>query len=330
SLAVTARNFGVEPAMAAEKLAAILEKLRPVRNQRPRPHLDDKIITAWNGLMISALARAAVSPAVCLQGFAKTYRGAAVRAAEFVRAELYDEDRGVLYRNYREGRGANEAFAEDYAYFIAGLLDLYEATFDDRWLQWADRLQQTMDERFLDGQVGGYFNSAADDASIVLRLKEDYDGAEPAPGSVAAANLLRLAAITHDETRRARGRGVITAAQAVWAQSPQALPEMLCALERALADPPQVVLVGDPCAKDFQALVPVCHERIGPRRALLAVNPAGGVGNWLRERAPWLANMATVDGHAAAYVCEDFTCQAPVVVAAELRKRLYPTVNTPA
>src|SRR5690606_25860609 len=115
--------------------------------------------------MISAFSRAAVSPAECLQENRAVYREAAVHAAKFVQAELYDEARGVLYRNYRQGRGANEGFAEDYAYFIAGLLDLYEATFDERWLRWADRLQQTMDERFLDEKAGGYFNSAADDSS---------------------------------------------------------------------------------------------------------------------------------------------------------------------
>lgn len=323
SLAVTARNFGLEPEPAAQKLASILAKLRAVREQRPRPHLDDKIITAWNGLMISALARAAISPADCLRENRAIYRDAAVRAAEFVRTRLYDESRGVLYRNYREGRGANEGFAEDYAYFIAGLLDLYEATFDEAWLRWADRLQQTMDERFLDEKAGGYFNSAADDASIVLRLKEDYDGAEPTPGSVAASNLLRLAAMTHDEARKVRGRCTITAAQAVWIKSPQALPEMLCALERVLETPRQVVLVGDPAADDFCELAAVCHERIGPRRSLLAVNPGGNSHGWLRERAPWLAEMKTVNGRAAAYVCENFTCQAPVTVADELRKQLY-------
>jgi uncharacterized protein YyaL (SSP411 family) len=323
SLAVTASKFGLEPGPAADKLAGLLVKLRAVREQRPRPHLDDKIITAWNGLMISALARAVVSSAPCLRDRRPAYREAAIRAAKFVAAELYDESRGVLYRNYREGRGTNEAFAEDYAYLIAGLLDLYEATFDETWLRWADRLQQTMDERFLDEKAGGYFNSAADDPSIVLRLKEDYDGAEPTPGSVAASNLLRLAAITHDEACKIRGRCAITAAQAVWTKSPQALPEMLCALERVLETPKQVVLVGTPSAADFTELVAVCHERLGARRTLLAMNPRDDTDSWLRERAPWLADMQMINGRATAYVCENFTCQAPVTVAAELRKQLY-------
>ncbi|MCF7688269.1 MAG: thioredoxin domain-containing protein [Cephaloticoccus sp.] len=322
SLLLTAKAHGMEPEMAAEKLAGLLLRLREVRAQRPRPHLDDKIITAWNGLMISALARGAVSPAGCLAEQRESYRVAAVRAAEFVQRELYDESRGMLYRNYREGRGANEGFAEDYAYFIAGLLDLYEATFDDRWLQWADRLQDTMDRLFLDEKAGGYFNSAAGDASIILRLKEDYDGAEPTPGSVAAANLLRLAAITQDETRRVRGRCTIGAMQAVWVAAPQAMPEMLCAMERALEVPRQVVLAGDPAKEDFQQLLAVCRETLGPRRVLLARGGHGSDHSWLANRAAALGAMQTLDGRATAYVCENFTCQAPVTNADDLRKLL--------
>jgi uncharacterized protein len=322
SLLVTAKAYGLAPEAAADKLAGLLLRLREVRKSRPRPHLDDKVITAWNGLMISALARAAVTPAECLAGQLGNYKLAAVRAAEFVQRELYDESRGVLYRNYREGRGANEGFAEDYAYFIAGLLDLYEATFELRWLIWADRLQDTMDRLFLDDEAGGYFNSAAGDPNIILRLKEDYDGAEPTPGSIAAANLLRLAAITQDETRRARGRCAIVAAQAIWTATPQALPEMLCALERVLEVPRQVVLAGDPGKKDFQNLAMVCREKLGPRRGLLAVDPKDEGGKWLMTKVPAIAEMKLIDGQATAYVCENFTCQAPVTNPDNLRKLL--------
>jgi uncharacterized protein len=322
SLLVSAKAHGLEPEAAAGKLAAILTKLRAVRAQRPRPHLDDKVITAWNGLMISAFARGAVAPAVCLDGQREIYRLAAVRAAEFVQRELYDDSRGVLYRNFREGRGANEGFAEDYAYFIAGLLDLYEATFEERWLQWADRLQDTMDRLFLDAEAGGYFNSAEGDASIILRLKEDYDGAEPTPGSIAAANLLRLAAITQDDSRRVRGRCTLVAAQSVWTANPYAMPEMLCALERALEVPRQVVIAGDPTKDDFKALAAVCRERLGPRRSMLAVNPAAGETTWLRSRVPLLAEMALPGGQATAYLCESFSCQTPVTTPDDLRKLL--------
>ncbi|MBW8781183.1 MAG: thioredoxin domain-containing protein [Verrucomicrobia bacterium] len=311
-LGETAAAHGLVPESAVETLVAALEKLRAIRSQRPRPHLDDKIITAWNGLMISALARGAVSTAACLADKREFYRDAAVRAAGFVRRELYDEARGVLYRCHRESRGGNEGFAEDYAYFIAALLDLYEATFDACWLRWAERLQQTMDALFWDEDGGGYFNSAADDASIVLRLKEDYDGAEPSPNSVAANNLLRLAGIFHDEALRSRGRRTIEALRHQWAKVPQALPEMLCAIERALDVPCQVVIAGDPQAADFRVLAAASRESLGPRRTLLAAD--GGEGQrWLAGRAPWLADMHPQEGRAAAYVCIGNACQAPVV-----------------
>ena len=317
-LGKTAQLHGLTPAFAVELLVSSLEKLRAVRLRRPRPHLDDKIITAWNGLMISALSRGAVSPAECLADKREFYREAAVGAAEFMQRELYDDGRGVLYRCYRQGCGVNEGFAEDYAYLVAGLLDLYEVTFDVRWLRWAERLQQTMDALFWDEAGGGYFNSRADDASIVLRLKEDYDGAEPSPNSVAAANLLRLAAIFHDDALRSRARRTIEALRPRWASAPQALPELLCAIERALDAPCQVVVAGDLQKADFQSLVAVVRERLGPRRALLAVD--GGEGQrWLAERAPWLAEMRTHGPQAAAYVCLGQSCQAQVVEPKELR-----------
>jgi uncharacterized protein YyaL (SSP411 family) len=344
-LAVAARTAGLTPEQANDRLVAALEKLRGVRARRPRPQLDDKIITAWNGLMISALARGHgvlgqgsvpagdFSADKALSSPASRLVQAAIRAAEFVQRELYDPARGVLYRSYREGRGAAEGFAEDYAFLIQGLLDLYEACFDLRWLQWAERLQQTMDAVFWDEVRGGYFNSAAGDAGIVLRLKEDYDGAEPAPSSVAAGNLLRLGAVFDQPaglagqpdrlacSYRERAWRTIEAFRAQWVGAPHAMPQMLCALEQALEAPRHVVLVGDRHAADFRALAAVLHERLGPRRTILAVTDDTD-RRWLAARAPWLAEMSAQGGHATAYVCEEFSCQAPVTEPAELRSLL--------
>jgi len=320
SLLDAARACGLTPEQASAKLLAALERLRAVRAGRPRPHLDDKIVTAWNGLMLSALARGAQ-----VLGEPE-HLAAAVRAAEFVRRELWDETRGVLFRVWRDGRGAAEGFAEDYAFLTQGLIDLYEASFDIRWLQWADRLQAKLDALFWDEAAGGYFNSRAEDASIVLRLKEDYDGAEPAPSSVAAMNLLRLGALLHDDARSARGRRCVEAFRATWSRLPQALPRLLCAAELALEPPRHVVLAGDPATEAFRALAAVLPEGLGPRRAVLCAD--GGEGQrWLAGRAPWLAEMRPRDGRPTAYVCEDFACQAPIVEPAELRRRLWPATD---
>ncbi|HNC24402.1 MAG TPA: thioredoxin domain-containing protein [Opitutaceae bacterium] len=315
SLVETAKKFNLDPERASERLLAAIEQLRTARARRPRPLRDDKVVTANNGLMISALARAAL-----VLGEPE-HLAAAVRAAEFVRRELHDEGPARLYRSWREGRGAAEGFAEDYAYFIQGLLDLYEAAHERRWLEWAARLQATMDARFWDEARGGYFNSAADDPTIVLRLKEDYDGAEPAPSSVAAMNLLRLSAMLNQEALNTRAIRTIEAFRAQWSGTPQAMPAMLCALAMALEPVRQVVLVGDPGRSDFQSLAAVLHERLGPRRVILALTSAED-REWFAARAPWLAEMKPVEGKATAYVCEHFSCQAPVTDAAGLRQRL--------
>jgi hypothetical protein len=178
-----------------------------------------------------------------------------------------------------------------------------------------------MDELFWDASRGGYFNSAAGDASIVLRLKEDYDGAEPAPSSVAAMNLLRLGGLWHDAARRERGRKTIDAFRGQWSSAPHAMPQMLCALELALEPPRHVVIAGDPQSTDFSALVAVFHESLGYRRNILAAE-GGEAQAWLAQRAPWLADMKPLNGRATAYVCEEFACQAPVSDADALRALL--------
>lgn len=313
-LAETARQFSLAPEAANDRLLAIVARLRELRAARPRPLRDDKILAATNALMISAFAKA---HQVLGGEDGDAYLVAATRAAEFVERELYDAAPGILYRTWRDGRGAAAGFAEDYAFLIQALLDLYEAGFDVRWLRRAEQLQATMDALFWDADRGGYFNSAAGDASIVLRLKEDYDGAEPAPSSVAALNLFRLGAVFGGDYR-ARGVRCVEAFRAQWSRAPHALPQMLCALELALEPPRHAVLAGDPAAADFRALAAALHGRLGPRRILLAAD-GGAAQAWLAERAPWLAGMAPRGGRATAYLCEDFACRAPVVDPRELR-----------
>ncbi len=326
----TAELCKLEVPAAEQKLLACLEKLRLTRARRPRPHLDDKIITAWNGLMISALARGARvldvgadlgPPSAAGRSKLRPYLDQATRAAEFIERELHDPATGTLYRSWREGRSDIAGFAEDYAYLIQGLLDLYEAGFEIRWLQWAVKLQARMDELFWDAERGGYFNSRADDPTVIVRLKEDYDGAEPAPNSIAAINLIRLDWMLGLAGARAKALQTIAALRPQWSRLPQALPQMLCAIELALADPRTVVLAGDPRSPDFRALAAVLSERLGLRRAILCAD--GGPGRaWLATHRPYLADMKPVGGRATAYVCENFACQAPVTVAAELRTLL--------
>ncbi|MFI5337767.1 MAG: thioredoxin domain-containing protein, partial [Opitutales bacterium] len=187
SLAVTARQSGLEPAAANDRLLGSLERLRQARSNRPRPHRDEKILTAWNALMLSALTRAHQ-----VLGPAEVYLAAATRTAEFLQRELWDAATGTLYRSWGAGRRSIPAFAEDHAALVQALIDLYEAGFEIRWLQWAEQLQSRMNDLFWDDESGGYFNSRVGDTSVIVRLKDDHDGAEPAANSVALANLVRL------------------------------------------------------------------------------------------------------------------------------------------
>jgi len=315
SLVVTGQEFGLDIEAASGTLLRCLEKLRQVRKLRPRPHLDDKVITAWNGLMISALAKGTQilgEPAHLI---------AATRAAEFIERELFDRSTGVLYRSWREGRSNIEGFAEDYAYLIQGLIDLYEAGFEIRWLQWAVNLQGKMDELFWDTGRGGYFNSRADDPSVIVRLKEDYDGAEPAPNSVATLNLIRLDWMLGLPGAKEKALRVFEVLRTQWTRAPHALPQLLCAFELVLTDPRTAVLAGDSQSAGFQTLVAVLHEKMGPHCALLCAD--GGAGQqWLSSLRPYLAGMKPTGDQTLVYVCDASTCRAPVNSPEALREAL--------
>jgi uncharacterized protein YyaL (SSP411 family) len=308
SVAATAKQFGKDETEIRRGLAEARSKLFELRKKRPRPHLDDKIITAWNGLMISAFARAAQvldDPG---------YLEAAIRAATFLSTELYDASRKVLFRNYREGRSAVEGFADDYAFYIQGLLDLYEASFDVGWLRFAIELQEIQDQLFFDNERGGYFSGSGNDPSILLRLKEDNDSAEPAASSVSALNLLRLAQIRNDGQYYERAEKTIDAFAPQIGHFASAMPQMLVALDLTLSDPRQIVIAGDRDSDETRALVTEVHRHFVPNKVLLLAD--GGDGQrYLEEKLEALRGMKPVDGKPAAYICENFTCKAPVMDA---------------
>jgi hypothetical protein len=250
--------------------------------------------------MISAFARAAQvmdDP---------NYLAAAQDAARCIRTQLYDAGTKTLVRNYREGPSATAGFADDYAFVIQGLLDLYEASFEIEWLKFALELQETLDRVFFDGENGGYFSGSGNDPSILLRMKEDNDGAEPAASSVAATNLLRLAQIRADDSLRRRAEKNIAAFSATLTRVPHAMPQMLVALDYASGKPQQIIVAGEPNAESTRALLREVHRHFLPHKVLLMPDA------FLVEKLPELGEMKPRDGQAAAYVCENFACQAPV------------------
>lgn len=317
SVEEAAQRFDMPAQQVEERLAAARETLFGVRGKRPRPHLDDKAITAWNGLMISAFAK----------GYQvlgdESYLEAAKRAARFVRDELTHPETGELIRSYREGPADVSGFAEDYAFLTQGLLDLYEAGFDSEWLRWADELQAALNEHFWDNDAGGYFANTGQDDSVILRLKEDYDGAEPSANSVAALNLLRLAAMTDNEAHAARANELLDTFRANLEQGGVTVPQMLVALDFAGAKPTQVVLAVRSSAEAdagsgglsgvlsaVDRLMKELHRRFVPRKVVLLAD--GGEGQaWLAERVEFIKSVAPVDGLPTAFVCENFVCQLP-------------------
>jgi uncharacterized protein len=305
SAAEAAKDFGKSAEETEALLASARAKLLEARAQRPRPPTDDKIVTAWNGLTISALARAAQA----LED--SRYSEAAQGAARFVETELYDPASGRLRRRFRAGDSAVAAFLDDYAAMIRGLLDLYETDFDFHWLDWAVRLQEKQDELFWDAQAGGYFAVGAEDASILFRTREGYDGAEPSPNSLAALNLLRLREITGRAEWKRRAEQTFAAFGRRLALQPEVLPEMAAALGFALTPPRQIVIAGAPAAADTRSLLSIVQRRFLPGKILLLAD--GGEGQkQLARWQPALQAMQPQNGRAAAYLCENFVCHKPL------------------
>ena len=311
TIAETAKQFKKSEDEIRQSLARSREKLFAIRAKRPRPHLDDKIIAAWNGLMISAYARAAQ----VLEE--PRYLEAATRAAKFLRANLYDEKSKLLFRNYRDGRSAVEGFADDYAFVVQGLLDLYEASFDVEWLKFARQLQETQDRLFLDAKNGGYFTTSGKDASVLLRMKDDNDSAEPAASSVAALNLLRLSQFYDDKQLEDGARKTIDAFGPTLSHFASAMPQMLVALDFSSSKPRQIVIAGEKDAPGTKALVTEVRRHFLPKTVLLLADGAEGQ-EYLGERNEAIRAMSMVDGKSAAYVCENFTCKTPVTDSNQL------------
>src|SRR5437762_457832 len=290
---------------ARDLLKRCREKLFSIRSKRPRPHLDDKIIAAWNGLMISAYARGAQvldEP---------RYLEIATRAAKFLRTNLYGEKSKLLYRNYRGGRSDIEGFADDYAFVIQSLLELYEASFDVEWVKFAIQLQETQDRLFFDEKNGGYFITSGKDESVFLRMKDDNDGAEAAASSVAALNLLRLAQFRDDKQAAERARKTIDAFTTTLSHFPSAMPQMLVALDYSLSKPRQIVIAGKKDAPETKALLREVRRHFLPKTVLFLADGAEGQ-KYLGEKNEAIPAMSPIDGKPAAYVCENFTCKAPV------------------
>jgi uncharacterized protein YyaL (SSP411 family) len=320
SIEEIAASTGLSAADVEASLARSREALMARRSTRPRPHLDDKVLTAWNGLMIAAFARAAR----VLDDGAR-FLDDARRAAEFVKATLADPASGRLLRRYRKGEAGVEGYAEDYAYLIFGLLELFQTDGDPQWLEWAQALQAQQNALFWDPVDGGWFSTTGRDESVLLRLKEDYDGAEPAASSISVLNLLALAHLGPEpkgQSPEPKDQIELTLGGLAsrGALSGRSVPMMLAALSTYHTGMPQVVLVGDRASDEMRSLRDVVRRHYLPTAITVPVDDANREG--LIRLLPWIAAMKTRDGRPTAYVCRDFSCEAPTNEPRELDRQL--------
>ena len=290
------------------------------RARRPRPHLDDKILVAWNGLMIAALARAArVLPE---SPDAAEWLEAARRAASFIRATLWRSDQQRLLRRYRDGDAAIDAYAEDYACLIWGVIELFECDGDPSWLAWARELQARQNELFWDAAEGGWFSTTGSDPAVLLRLKEDYDGAEPAASSVSVMNLLRLSHLLGDEAARDMAERTLARYGPRAGRAARVIPFMLAGLSAWHAGVGQVIVVGNPASPSTLALKTELGKHYLPFVVVVPVVPGANV-DALAEMMPLVRPMAERSAPTA-FVCRNFVCREPVTTAAALAGQLGP------
>jgi uncharacterized protein YyaL (SSP411 family) len=291
---------GGAAASAPDGLTAARQTLYEARAERVRPALDDKRLASWNALMLAALAEAGAALG------REDYLDAARGCAEFVLRDLRDAG-GRLLRTYKDGEGRLNAYLEDHAFLLEALLTLYEATFEQRWFDQARALADTTIARFGDPERGGFYSTSADHETLIARRKEIGDHPIPSGNSSAALGLLRLEALTGERSYGAQADGVLRLFAKAAPRQPDAFAHLLRALDFQLAATKEVALIGD----DLGELAAVVRSRYRPH-LVLAGGPEGS------DAPPLLADRPQLDGRPAAYVCENFTCQAPVTAPEQL------------
>jgi len=288
-------------------LESAKQKMFAAREQRVRPHLDDKILASWNGLMLGAFARA-----YAVLG-EEEYLTAATKNLDFLQAKLWDPQTKTLYHRWRDGERDSVQLLETYAYLLAGVIELYEATLQPAHLEFALSLAETMVGKFEDAEQGGFWQSPTGAADLIFRIKEDYDGAEPSGNSVAILALLRLAAMTdRADLKKAAEHSLRVFAERMQ-QLPQAVPYMLLALDYWLEEPKRVVIVGDYTCSSTRLLLDGVHSVYQPNKVVLGNH--GPVD-------PFAKTLPENQECSIAYLCSGTACQPPTRDAKQVREFL--------
>ncbi len=301
------------PSTISKQLQVARDKLYTARLKRPPPLRDEKILTAWNGLMISAHAFAAL---VLRED---DYARRAERAADFLLTNLRQD--GRLLRRYMSGEARHDGYLDDYAFLIAGLLDLYEATANLRWLREAVALDRVLEENYEDSENGGFFMTSDDHEELLAREKPNSDGAEPSGNSVALLNLVRLHEFTTNDAYRQRAEKALRAFQPILAARPAALSEMLLALDFHLDIPKQIIIVTPNTRAEADPLLNEFRNTLLPNRILSAVTQ----GDQLAQHAELIGLLdqkRAIKGQPTAYVCENRVCELPTSDPAKFAEQL--------
>jgi uncharacterized protein len=311
SLEKLAQQFNLEPEAARQKLAAARDKLYDLRAARVWPGLDDKVLTAWNGLLLAALSEAGRDLD------RPDYLEAAVQNAEFLYQTMRTEN-GRLLRTWKAGSAAKlNAYLEDYAYLADALLALYQATFDERWFTWARELADHMVAHFRDEANGGFFDTSDDHETLIHRPKELQDNATPSGNAMAAQVLLKLSLYTGEGRYWDRAETAVSALYGAMLKYPNGFAHWLCAADLITGQPREVAIVGDAGDDATQSLLDVIYSQYRPN-LVTAVGLNGSA-------VPLLAGRPQKDGRPTAYVCRQFVCRLPVTTPADLAAQLEQT-----
>jgi len=310
--ATLAARFKHDPETVSDKIAECHSRLLTVRAKRIRPGTDDKVLTAWNGLMLAAVAEAARIFDDTEK--AKTFHTLAIRSGEFLLNNLRPDDH--LRRSWRDGKATNEVFLEDYASLTLGLLELYQTDFDNHWFTSALELADEMIERFSDPD-GGFFDTPSDGETLVIRPKDLQDNATPSGNALACEALLKLAAFTDNGSYRDLAEKTLKTVAEASVRYPTAFARWLSAADFSLGNVKQVAVLGDPEDENFGALVNAVQTEFRPN-----VVVAASLYPPEKEAPPLLAERPLVNGKPSAYVCEGFVCRQPVTDVVDLQKQL--------